>query len=98
MMGYKIVYGPEITCPVQKIGNGLRFRSIVASVLLAFALLVRCFWPEGCDKLRRVILPDAATEVQIAAEMMLKDLSSGKSVSESLTAFCVEVMHLDEAA
>lgn len=98
VMGYKIVYGPEISCPVRIIGNGLRFRSIVASAFLAFVLLVRSFWPEGCDKLRQVILPDAASEVQIAAEMMLKDLTSGKSVSESLTAFCVEVMHLDEAA
>lgn len=97
-MGYKIVYGPEISYRERKRGTYLRFRCFVASGLLLFSFLVRCFWPEGCDKLRRVILPDAASVVQIAAEMMLEDLTSGKSVSESLTAFCVEVMHLDEAA
>lgn len=97
-MGYRIVYGPEIFCPVRKADMGFRFRSFVASAFLVFSLLVRCFWPEGCDKLRGVILPEAASGVQIAAETMVKDLTQGKSVSESLTAFCAEVLHLDEAA
>lgn len=98
MMGYRIVYGPEISSSSSKKGTGLRLRSLVASALLAFSLLVRCFWPEGCEKLRLTVLPEAATQVQIAAEAMVDDLRKGKAMSEALTAFCIEVIHSDEAA
>ena len=97
-MGYRIVYGPEISCPVRKKGTGLRLRSMVASALLVFSLLVRCFWPEGCERLQRTVLPEAATQVQIAAEAMVDDLRQGRTVTEALTAFCLEVIQLDEAA
>ena len=97
-MGYRIVYGPEISCTKRKKGTNFRFRCFIASGFLAFAVLVRCFWPEGCEKLRMTVLPEAATEVQLAVETMVTDLSQGSTLEDALTAFCRDVMHLDEAA
>ena len=48
--------------------------------------------------MRLTVLPEAATQVQIAAEAMVDDLRKGKAMSEALTAFCIEVIHSDEAA
>lgn len=97
-MGYRIVYGPEISCPVREKGTSLRFRCFLASGLLAFSLLVRCFWPDGCEMLQKTFLPEAATQVQLAMETMVTELSQGSTLEVALTAFCRDVMHLDEAA
>ena len=78
--------------------TGLRLRCFVASGLLAFALLVRCFWPEGCEMLQKTVLPEAASDVQLALETMVADLSRGSTLEDALTAFCLEVLNLDETA
>ena len=95
VMGYRIVYGPEITCPVRKNGIGLRLRSMIASAMLVFSMLVRCFWPEGCEKLGQAVLPEAASEVQIAMESMILELSRGSRFEDAFAAFCSEVMSSD---
>lgn len=48
--------------------------------------------------LQKTFLPEAATQVQLAVETMVTDLSQGSTLEDALTAFCREVMHLDEAA
>ena len=44
------------------------------------------------------VLPEAATEVQLAVETMVTELCGGSTLGDALTAFCRDVMHLDEAA
>ena len=57
-MPYRVTYGPPITTKAQKQDNFSRLRALTASFLVAFALLVRLFFPAGCAQLRRVLLPD----------------------------------------
>lgn len=95
-VGYRIVYGPEISSELKKKGAGVRLRSLIAAALLVFSLLVRLYWPEGCRKLRMAVMPEAVSETQAAAEMLIKDLKEGNSFAEALTAFCIKIIGTDE--
>lgn len=95
-VGYRIVYGPEISAQKRKIGTGFRLRTLIAAALLVFSLLVRLYWPEGCQKLRSAVMPEAVSGTQAAAEILMKDLKDGTPFTEALTSFCMKIIERDE--
>lgn len=79
-----------------KNGSGFRLRLLISIALLVFSMLVRLYWPEGCMKMRMAIAPEAVSETQEAAEMLLKDLKDGTPFSKALTTFCMQIIDSDE--
>ena len=73
-MPYRVAYGPPITPKAQKQDNFSRLRALTASFLVAFALLVRLFFPAGCAQLRTILLPDPEDVSQAALDVFMDDL------------------------
>ena len=88
-MGYRIVYGQAQKGSRYIKPSALRLQSLICAWMLAFSLGVKCFWPEGAVQLRRVLLPEALSPVQTAAETLLTDLREGVPLSDAMTAFCL---------
>lgn len=92
-MGYRIQYGPAQPRPKSKGGHTLRLQVLTAIFLLLFLLGVKNHWPAGSNKLRQLLLPDAAAAAaQQAFQVMISDLESGTSFSDSVTAFCQDIV------
>ena len=96
-MGYRIVYGKDVPVPQMVKGGGKRLRAMIAIGMLVFSFLVRAYWPEGCQKLCLMVMPEGASETQAAAEFLLRDLKAGVPVSDALTAFCRQILDYDDA-
>ena len=91
-MGYRIIYGPDV--PLQKTEHGtVRIRIMVAICFAAFVCLVRLLWPEGREILASHLLPGEATLAQAAFLELLGNLHNGTGMVESLTVFCLEILH-----
>ena len=91
-MGYRVKYGAEKRTVLVPGVSWIRLRTMVAVTILAFAIAVHAFWPEGAEKLRSVFLPEPATLVETAVPDMVKNLRSGSSISDSLTVFCSQIL------
>ncbi len=72
-----------------------RLRGMIAGVLLAFSLLVKCFWPEGSERIRAVVLPDELTKTQKAVQSLFIRVKDGDALQDALTAFCVEIIEIE---
>lgn len=85
-MGYRIVYGtdPFRTVPREK----SRLRLLTAAFALALVVLVRCFWPQGTQMLRDVLLPEESA----AFQQMTSDIQAGEPIGDVVTAFCRTVV------
>ena len=96
-MPYRVTYGPPITTKAQKQDNFSRLRALTASFLVAFALLVRLFFPAGCTQLRTILLPDPEDVTQAALEFFMSDLRNGEALSDALYTFCAHIVAHDPA-
>lgn len=82
-MGYRMVYGENPF--LQKPERYTRLRLLTAAFALAFALLVRVFWPQGTALLRETLLPG---EQEAVFAQMTERIRAGEPVGETVTAFC----------
>ena len=95
-MSYRINYSPEQKIPKRKDSYSSRIRVITAVFLVLFALGVKNHWPEGHERLVKLLLPGEPGVTQTALEDMVSDLGAGVPVSEAFTAFCRQIMTYEE--
>lgn len=91
-MGYKIVYGDRPSGSAKNVESGIRLQVMTAICLLVFCVLVRTFWPEGCELLREVIFPGELSVTEQSFQVMLADLRMGEPLKDALTTFCMDVI------
>lgn len=96
-MPYRITYGPPITSIVQKEDSFSRLRTMTASFLMVFALLVRLFFPAGCVHLRAILLPDPENVSQAALSGFMSDLRNGHQLADAFYTFCEHIVSHDPA-
>lgn len=96
-MPYRVTYGPPITPAAQKKDNFSRIRTLTASCLVVFAILVRLFFPAGCAQLRTILLPDPEDVSQAALDVFMDDLRNGGKLSDALYTFCAHIVAHDPA-
>lgn len=96
-MPYRITYAHPSPQPEQKQDNFSRLRTMTASYIVVFALLVRLFFPAGCAHLRTVLLPDPENITQAALGGFMSDLRKGESLGDALYAFCEHIVSHDPA-
>ena len=90
-MGYRIDYGP-----VKKV-RGIEKRTsrlavLTGMFLLLFVALVCSFWPEGTAVLRDWLLPGDPAVTAAAIDGLTESLRTGGELSDSLRAFCVQIL------
>jgi len=90
-MGYRVEYGP-----VKKV-RGLEKRvsgvsSLIAVCLLLFFILVGSFWPEGKEILQKLIFPGDPVVTAAALDNLTESLRSGEALSDSMAAFCIQIL------
>ena len=67
--------------------------AVGAVFLLLFILTVKSYWPAGTHRLQQLLLPQPATvAARQAFSELVTDLENGESFSDSITAFCREVI------
>lgn len=91
-MGYVIRYSGEEPKTSPKASRFSRLPGLTAAFLLAFLLLTKLFWPAGSDKLREFLLPGDPDVTAGAITALVEDLREGQPVSDSVTAFCAEIL------
>lgn len=88
-MAYVIEYGGQV--PVaQRIRRRKNWKWIRAICFLMAAIAVRYFWG---DVLTGILIPGEDDATVEAFSNLLSALGEGESVSESVTAFCREVIY-----
>lgn len=92
-MSYRIVYGPEITVPVQKSNSRWRIQMLTAVFLFLFVVTVRICWPQGTEMLRSWLLPGQPGVTEAALFDMMEGLRDGATTGEALTDFCWQIIH-----
>ena len=94
---YRITYAYQSPPPQQKRNSFSRLRTMTASYLLFFSLLVRLFFPAGCAQLRTVLLPDPENVTQAALGGFMSDLRNGERLDDALYTFCEHIVSHDPA-
>lgn len=97
-MGYRIVYGPDMTVCKPQSENRSRIAVMTAVFLLLFMLLVRQYWPAGTQVLKQYLLPGELTVTEQAFQSMMDELRSGEQAGAAFTAFCQEIVHNGKTA
>lgn len=95
-MSYRIVYGPMPKVKSTAEGNLFRFQLLTAVFLMLFALVVKCFWPQGMAVLQSVLIPGEVGATEVAFFEMLTNLKNGDAMAEAVTAFCRQVIESAE--
>lgn len=92
-MGYRIDY-EDYAALRRKSAHRSSFRlaGLTAAFFLSFLLLTHAFWPAGRAKLRSLLLPGDPEVTGQALSSMVEDLRAGKPLSDSVTAFCREIL------
>ena len=89
-MAYSIVYGEKRKQNNPK--SNVRKFLMTAGMFLFFLWSVSCFWPEGKEMLKLLLIPgDPETTIQ-AAEVFAQELSSGFSWTDASKNFCMTVL------
>ena len=92
-MGYRIEYAPAFSPAKAERKHPLRLQLLCAVFLLLFILTVKSYWPAGTHRLQQLLLPQPATvAARQAFSELVTDLENGESFSDSITAFCREVI------
>lgn len=91
-MGYRIDYTAEKKCDSGKNRAAVRMQVMIAVGLLAFSLLVKCFWPDGTAVIKKLVTAAGISDTQVAAESLVEDLKSGIPIPDALTEFCIAVI------
>ena len=92
LVGYRIVYGPNLIIQRKQTGTA-RIRILVALSFLVFAWSVRIFWADGREVLTTYLLPDELSLAEAAFYNLLGDIRQGDRIIDSLTVFCREVLY-----
>ena len=90
-MGYRVEYGPvkKVRGMEKRVSGGA---SLIAVCLLLFLVLVSSFWPAGKEMLRKLIFPGDPVVTAAALEDLTESLRSGEDLSDSMAAFCIQVL------
>lgn len=75
-----------------------RFGLLLAAAVALFLFLSFQFWPKGSAFLRAALIPGEEAVTVQAFENLTQDLKAGAPMAEALEAFCVEVIHSENAA
>ena len=88
-MGYRIVYDGRAGKYEVRSCNPGRFR-----LFLGLALLITlAFWQEGKDYIREALVPGDNQTTLLALKNLSEELRQGEGLRESVTAFCLDVIH-----
>lgn len=89
-MAYSIVYGMK---QEQKHTQSKSRRFVLtAGIFLFFLWSVSCFWPEGREMLKLLLVPGDSETTLRAAEVFAQELSSGFSLADASKNFCIAVL------
>ena len=91
-MAYQITYGGDKGYEHSNTFHPARTAvlSIACGTLFLF-VAYRC-WPEGAEVMDRLLAYDGFGNAKEALEVMARELRSGTSLSDAVTAFCQEVI------
>lgn len=90
-MGYTVNYGPAQKGRRSRRRIRLRI-PLVALGLILSVLLARYIWPQQTQRLRQALFPWTRETVQEALAGLQENLENGETVSDAITAFCLEVL------
>lgn len=99
-MAYRVQYGNGVTySETTRIRLGRTILMTMGIMTVLFSLTVR-FWPEGKQVLDKLTAFPGIQQIQQNLEILVLDLRSGASLSQTVTAFCRDViqMGMDYAA
>lgn len=90
-MGYRVDYGPvkKVRGTEKRVCRGA---SVIGVFLLLVFLLAGSLWPEGKAILRRLIFPGDPAVTAAALENLTEDLRSGEDLTDSMSAFCIQIL------
>lgn len=97
-MGYRILYGPEISRYCNNRRDKKRLWGMTLGCLLLFLALTMQLWPEGRAVLENMLLPGDPAVTKQAFSVMTEQLQSGEAIADAAAAFCQEVLDGAEAA
>ena len=90
-MAYRIEYDTSVPCRQRCCGKP-KVTLLAAGFFLLFLLLVNLFWPAGGDLLREILLPGDPAVTAEAVDSLIENLEDGETVSDSVAAFCREII------
>ena len=99
-MAYRVQYGNDDTySETTRIRLGRTILMTIGVMAVLFSLTAK-FWPEGKQVLDKLTAFHGLRQIQQHLEIMVLDLRSGASLSQTVTAFCRDViqMGMDHAA
>ena len=92
-MSYKIVYdNMEGKYEIRRTSGG-RIWIMTLSALAIFLVLTCSFWSEGAAVIRKTIVSEELTRCLQAMGMLTDDLRCGASITDSVEAFCREILY-----
>lgn len=94
-MSYRIEYDGRIDKYELVRNTTSRFPWLLAAAFGLFLLLTLCFWQEGTDQLKSILIPGDDTVTVQAFCNMTNDLRSGAGIRDAMYTFCQSVVHGD---
>lgn len=91
-MGYRITYDGTGGVRTKTFYQPKRLPCLIGAFLILFLLLTCAFWPEGKDQIKQILIPGDPDITQQAVSDLIVDLQNGESISDSVTAFCREII------
>lgn len=91
-MGYRITYEGTGGVRTKTFYQPRRLPLLIGAFLTLFLLLTCAFWPAGKEQLRQIIIPGDPDITQQAVSELVTDLQNGEDFTDSVTAFCREII------
>lgn len=91
-MGYRITYEGTGGVRTKTFYQPKRLPWLIGASLILFLLLTYSFWPQGKEQLRKIVIPGDPDVTQQAVSELIVDLQNGEDFSDSVTAFCREII------
>lgn len=89
-MGYIIRYGHDLPYMRSNKSEHLKTGTIIVTGILAIAALMICTNWAGA---REILLPGFDEHTAVMLEELIAQLSSGQPFSDTVSAFCKEIIH-----
>lgn len=95
-MAYRIDYGQPSGAKGMPRRRG-QLGDTICVALAVFLLLTHFFWPAGRDALAQLLLPGDRESTGRAFSTLVEELQQGQSVGAAVSAFCRELLWIEEA-
>lgn len=95
-MGYRIIYTPEQSKKYPRKRKKLDIIHWYAAIILMIVILLLVGNPVVRTGLKRIMLPGDPIQTETAFVKMIEHIREGATVSDSITAFCLEILNAAE--